>query len=148
MVTWLKANVAILVAAVAVGAFLFQTFRIDGVPLFYTGMRTQLAECRSAQALANEAAQAAAEKAREEGRQAAAADAKRLDENEAKRQAESDATIADLKDAVRRLNQPRPPVTVHVEGGEPIVVTQAVGGMCALDPMAISDIRAALNRGR
>ncbi len=137
-----------IVSAVAAAAFLFQTFRIDGVPIFYTGMRTQLAECRAAQGLANDAAQKAAEKSREEGRQAAIADATRLGAEEAKRKADSDKTVSDLQAIVARLQRPQPPVTVRVEGGEPVVVTQTVMGMCELDRGAIIDLRSALNRGR
>lgn len=144
---WIRANVWSLVAGLALAGFVFQTLRIDGVPLFYVGYRTQLAECRAMQQEANDAATAAANKAREEGRVAALADAQRLAADEAKRKADADKALADLRAIVARLQRPQPPVTVRVEGGEPIVVTPAVG-MCLLDREAVNDLRAALNRGR
>jgi hypothetical protein len=136
------------VAALLLVGFVVQTVRIDGFPLFYTGMRTQLAECNDAQRLVNEAVLAAADKAREEGRATAIADRERLAADDAKRLAESNKTVADLQAIVARLRQPQPPVRVIVDGQPPVVITPPVAMSCDLDRGALDDLRTTLNRGR
>lgn len=135
-------------AAILAIAFAVQTVRIDGFPIFYDGLRSQLLACENAQAKANEAAQAAAEKAREDGRVAAIADRERIEASDKQRAADSAKTVADLQAIVARLKQPQPPMRVTVDQPLPLVVTPPVGMSCDLDRSALDDLRERLNRGR
>lgn len=144
----IRASIWQIVAAAALLAFAVQTVRIDGFPLFYTGLRGQLLECRDAQSEANKAAQAVADRAREDGRAAALADRERIAAGDAKRAEESAKAVADLQAIVARLSRPQPPVRVTVESEPPIIITPPVGPSCDLDRGALDDLRERLNRGR
>lgn len=135
-------------AAVLAIAFAVQTIRIDGLPIFYDGLRMQLAACETARLTANEAAGKAAEKAREDGRAAALADADKLAGDRAKERESTAKTISDLQSIVARLQRPQPPVTVRVEGEPPVIATPPVSQACLLDKDALGDLRERLNRGR
>lgn len=127
--------------------FAVQTVRIDGFPLFYTGMRTQLAEAEVANARANERAAAVVDKAREDGRAAAAQDSQRLADAVSQRQRDLDGSIARLGPIASRLlgisQQPPKP------GEPPVVITPSpLPPVCRLDRTTLDDLRNELNMGR
>ena len=121
---------------------------IVGLLLWNAQLRLDLANCRAEKLIDDLAAHEAVNKELKEGRDAANKDGERLRQEQADRDKKLDAGLKELSRITVRLNAPRPPVTVMVESEPPVVITPPAGPSCALDRMALDDLRAFLNRGR
>lgn len=135
---------------VLLGAFIVQTVRIDGFPLFGPGYRGQLAECRNERGRENDAILEAQNKGREEGRVAAAADSAALAEREKKRDEDFGKRIEALDSITADLAKPRPEPTVRVTVDDPlpVVVTPPSSPQCLLDQDVLDRLRTFINQGR
>ncbi len=151
MPTWISSPVFALLALIFFIGAAAQTVRIDGVPLFYTGMRTQLAECRVATDKANAAALVAVEKTRVEGAAQAAADTTRLQQEAAAREKGLQQQLTDINKIVANLRA-RPPIRVTTQAPGPVVMLPQplppLPAVCMLEPTALDNLRSNLNMGR
>lgn len=128
-------------ALVALIVFAVQEFRLSRV-------QSYLLACEQRQTEANNAILKAQEDGRREGRDAANKDGERLRQESAETQRQLKGALVQLADITKRLNAPKPPVTVSVDGPLPVVVTPPAAMSCALERGPLDELTAFLNRGR
>ncbi len=112
------------------------------------GLRADLLACEQRQTEANNAILKAQDDGRREGRDAANKDGERLRQEAAETQKQLAGALVQLADITKRLNAPKPPVTVTVDGPLPVVVTPPAAMSCNLERGPLDELQSFLNRGR